>query len=274
MVREQTAAIADHLLAHDYKLVDHDGLPTRWAIFDPENLNHNRTWWQERGMNSLSILAYLRAAHHITGEAKYGAAIRTLVRDHGYGMNAMIPKTSFGPGAGNQSDDEMIFMNFYTLLKYEKDPDLVEKFALAFHNAWLNEEPELNPLFNYLYAAVGTGKRFTESHGTTDLTPQGDWLPASRETLERYPLDRIQWPMANSHRKDIVPLHPRARGGASRAVGARRDGRVLPIDERFVEHWNHDPWQFDYAGAGRGLADGASFLLPYYMGLYYGYVKQ
>jgi hypothetical protein len=54
--------------------------------------------------------------------------------------------------------------------------------------------------------------------------------------------------------------------------GFRRDGRVLPIDERFVGHWNHDPWALDYGGNGRSLADGASYLLPYYMGRYHGFL--
>ena len=40
-VREHVAAMAEHLLEHDFQLVDHDGRPTRWAIFNPENLNHN-----------------------------------------------------------------------------------------------------------------------------------------------------------------------------------------------------------------------------------------
>ncbi|MCS6954177.1 MAG: hypothetical protein RMK57_05975 [Bryobacterales bacterium] len=53
-----------------------------------------------------------------------------------------------------------------------------------------------------------------------------------------------------------------------------RDGRVLPMDERFFEHWNHDPWGLDSSGDGRILADGAAFLLPYYLGLYHGFVSR
>ena len=77
--------------------------------------------------------------------------------------------------------------------------------------------------------------------------------------------------MKNSHRKDVVRL----RGYSGDRAGERGhlpNGRVLPIDERYVDHWNHDPWQLDYAGNGRQLADGASFLLPYYMGLYYKFI--
>ena len=47
---------------------------------------------------------------------------------------------------------------------------------------------------------------------------------------------------------------------------------MLPIDERFVGHWNHDPWALNYVGTGTRVADGASFLLPYYLGLYYRFI--
>lgn len=255
-VQDHVAAITDHLLDHNYQLVDHDGKPTRWSIFNPENLNHNIDWWEERGMNSLSILAYLKAAEHITGNPKYAKAARVLIDKHAYGMNVLIPKTHLGPGGGNQSDDEMIFMNFFTILRYEKNPDLRAKLELSFYNHWQNERPEMNPLFNYLYAAVASKQ----------YAPTGDWREDSLDTLRRIPLDQIDWPVSNSHRLDIVPM------GDGR--GARVNGKVLPADERFFTHWNHDPWRLDYSGSARTLGDGAIFLLPYYLGLYFKFIPE
>ncbi len=271
-VREHVAALTDHLIEHGFYLVDHDGKPTRWGVFSPERLNHDPHWWEERGLNSLSMLAYLRTAEHITGSTKYGAAARELIEKHGYAMNVMIAKTNAGPGSGNQSDDEMAFMNFYCLLKYEKDPALRQAFGHAFYRRWLIEKPEMNPLFNFMYASTAAGLKFKDAFEQQDLSPQGEWLEESIDTLKRYPLDRINWGLVNSHRKDVVPLADYAGGGGRR--GCRRDGRVLPIDERFVDKWNHDPWALDYRGDGRRLADGASFLLPYYMGLYHGFLEE
>jgi hypothetical protein len=79
----------------------------------------------------------------------------------------------------------------------------------------------------------------------------------------------VNWPYANSHRRDVVPL-PLNLGSPGR--GMRRDGRALPIDERFVDKWNHDPWRLDQSSDGRTLADGTSFLLPYYLGRYAGFL--
>lgn len=272
-VREHVAAIADHLLVHNYALVDHDGRPTRWAVFGPDELNHNRDWWQERGLNSLSILSYLRTAHHITGDPRYDRAARALVERHGYGMNAMIVKSHQGPGGGNQSDDEMIFMNYYNLVRYETDPDLRMKYLLGFRHHFENEVPERNPLFNFLYAAVARGQKFEDTFGPVDLSPPPGWLEDAADTLVRIPLDRFDWAHRNSHRKDIVLLPPQMRENRKDLYGRRVDGKVLPADERYFAHWNHDPWRLDTGGAGTELADGAVFLLPYYLGLYHGFLK-
>jgi hypothetical protein len=272
-VREQVSAIADHLLDHGLHLVDYDGQPTRWGVFNPESLNHASNWWEERGLNSLSILTYLKIAGHVTGNAKYFEAARKLIEQYAYDQNVLIPKTNAGPGSGNQSDDEMAFMDFYNLIRYEADPRIRQKYALAFSNYWSMERPELNPLFNFMYAATNRREEFEDAYGKRALAPKGEWLEESIDTLRRYPLDRVNWRLTNSHRTDIVLLPEYAREPGAKA-GRRNNGKVLPIDERFVDQWNHDPWELDEGGDGTELADGASFLLPYYMGLYHKFIEE
>ena len=215
------------------------------------------------------MLTYLAVAEHMTGDAKYGDAARGLVQQHGYAANALISKTHLGAGAGNQSDDEMAFMNLYGLIRYEKDPALKQRYLLAFSHRFQHEQPERNPLFNFLYAAVAQGGVFEDAFGPVDLAPAGDWLEDAVDTLQRFPLDRINWSLENGHRLDLVRLPEHIRGDG---LGSRIDGKVPPIDERYVGHWNHDPWQLDYKGDGRTLGDGAPFLLPYYMGVYHGFI--
>lgn len=270
-VREHVDALAGHLVDHNFQLVDHDGLVTRWGVFNPEKLNHDRNWYEERGLNSLSILAYLKVAVHITGNARFETAARTLIEKHSYAQNALIPKTHMGPGSGNQSDDEMLFMNLYHLIQYEQDTELRRKYLESFHNHWELEQPERNPLFNFLYASLATGQIIPGTHRPTDTTPPAGWLEDSIDTLKRIPLDRRNWALRNSHRKDIRLLEPNARGTNRGFLSA--SGKVLPADERFVEHWNHDPWTLDTNGDGRRLADGNAFLLPYYLGLYLKYIE-
>lgn len=275
-VREHVAAVAEHLIDHNFQLVDHDGKPTRWAIFNPENLNHNFAWRGGRGTNSLSILTYLKVAEHITGDARFAAAARWLIEQHAYAANILIPKADTGPGSGNQSDDEMIFMNYYNLIRYETDPVLRETYALALYKHWQWERPELNPFFDFIYAASCNGQTIEDPFGKEDLSPKDiGWLEESVDSLKRFPVDRIDWRLINSHRQDIIRLADyieldRDIGGA----GYRVNGNVLPIDERWVGHWGHDPWELDEGGDGTTLADGGAFLLPYYMGLYHKYIQE
>lgn len=276
-VREVVRNITDHLIRNDFCLVDHDGTPTRWAVYDPAILNHDFAWYAERGLNSLSILSYLAVAEHVTGDAKYGEAAKNLIENHSYHLNAMTTKIQRGPGSGNQSDDEMAFMNYYNLIKYTQDDVLRDQILFSFFNAWILEFSEMNPFFNYAYAACGNGKSITDPWGTYDMTPWDGWLEDSAETLTGFPLDRINWSHQNSHRLDVVPLprhagtDPEDRGEEAR--GCRVNGKVLPVQERHFAHWNADPWTLDIGGDGRELASGTVFLLPYYMGLYYGFIE-
>src|SRR6266481_1457362 len=109
-------------------------------------------WWPERPLNSLSILAYLKIAEHVTGGVKYREALRKLIDEDAFDTNVLIPKTNAGPGSGNQSDDEMAFMDFYNLIRYETNAQLRYKYSVAFYRYWIMERPELNPLFNFMYA--------------------------------------------------------------------------------------------------------------------------
>jgi len=272
-VREVVTGLTDHLVAHDFNLVDWDGEPTRWGVFGPKQLNNNPAWFPERGLNSLSMLSYLAVAEHVTGDPKYRDAAKDLVNNHGYAMNLMYPKLQNGPGSNNQSDDEMAFMSFYNLVKYSSLPVVRAMTRYSFYSYWLLEQPELNPFFNFTYAGSCMGATYEDPWSVFDLSPQGAWLEESVDTLERFPLDLCNWRLTNSHRKDILPLPSyRREPGDAAGRGYRRNGYVLPVDERHFNHWNTDPWQLDYGGDGAGLSDGATFLLAYYMGLYHGFI--
>ncbi|MBL9170268.1 MAG: hypothetical protein JNN07_21210 [Verrucomicrobiales bacterium] len=277
-VRDVVRGITDHLMQHQYLLMEHDGKPTRWGIYGPQYLNRDPFWWPERGLNSLSMLAYLTVAEYVTGEARYGAAIQELVDRHGYAHNAMYAKVQHGPGSGNQSDDEMAVMGYYMLLRYSKNEPLKRQIRYSFFRYWANEAPELNPFFNYAYAAHGMGHTTTNPFGTYSIDPWKGWDTDSMATLQGFPLDRLGWAHRNSHRLDLVVLGPQQGTDLyskdRRQRGHRVNGKVLPVENRHFNHWNTDPWTLDYGGDGRELASGTVFLLPYYMGLYHGFVEK
>jgi hypothetical protein len=277
-VREVVRDLSDHLLTHGFDLIDHDGKPTRWAVYGPQHLNRETNWWVERGLNSLSILSYLSVATHVTGDPKYENAARKLVEEAGYAQNAMYPKVQSGPGSGNQSDDEMAFMCFYSLMRYSRLEAVKSQIRYSFFMYWANEAPEMNPFFNFSYAAQGMNAVMDNAYGRFPVKPWGGWLDDAMATLYGFPLDRLNWPHRNSHRLDLrlltlqgsVDLYEARQGGR----GYRNNGKVLPIENRHFGHWNTDPWHLDYGGDGNELAAGTVFLLPYYQGLYHGFIEK
>lgn len=277
-VREVVRDLTDHLLAHRYVLMDHDGTVTRWGQFSPEGLNHDPNWWPERGLNSLSMLSYLTVAAHVTGDMKYEAAARELIDRHGYAHNAMFPKVQHGFGSGNQSDDEMAFMCFYSLLRYSRDEKLKTLMRFSFYRYWINEAPEMNPFFDFAHAAQNLGAETENPWGRYSIAPWPEWIDNSAATLKGFPLDRLNWSHKNSHRLDLVMLPPQQSidaydvGRGTR--GYRVNGKVLPVENRHFGHWNTDPWRLDYGGGGEELSAGTVFLLPYYMGLYHGFIEK
>ena len=253
-VREVVRDLTNHLIEHDYNLVDHDGKPTRWGVYSPKSLNHDPHWAEERGLKSLSMLSYLAVAEHITGDPVYGEHSRKLIEEHAYDTNAMIYKIHRGIGSGNQSDDEMAFMSFYNLVKYTKNEKLREQMLLSFFSAWVIEQPEMNPFFNFAYAAFGLDAKHSSQWGTFPIAPWDGWLDDSMATLKGFPLDRLNWGCRNSHRLDVVRL-PRQQSGEivgppDANVGYRVCGKVLPVENRHFNHWNTNPWRLDYEATG------------------------
>ncbi|PCJ65727.1 MAG: hypothetical protein COA73_02205 [Candidatus Hydrogenedentota bacterium] len=277
-VREVVRDLMDHMIKYNYNLVDYDGTITRWGYYGPEYLNHDGYWWYERGLKSLSMLSYLAVAEHVTGDAVYGEHMKILVDQHAYDTNAMHYKIHQGIGSGNQSDDEMAFMSFYNLVNYLPDNEIRKKIMMSFFSAYEIEQPEMNPFFNIAYATFGIGDTFDDPWGSHPIDPKEDWLEDTIATLKGFPLDRYNWASKNSHRLDIVKLPSQNRiditASARPGRGYRTNGKVIPVENRHFNHWNTDPWRLDYGGNGQGLGNGTVFLLPYYMGLYHGFIKE
>lgn len=273
-VRTVVRRIIDHVLDHDLCLVDYDGKPTRWAHFSPDDLNRNSAWCAERGLNSYSILTYLSIAHHITGDPKYRDVYRSLALDHGYGMNGMTqPRLQEGPDSpGHQPDDNMAFMNYYHLIRYETDPKLLNMFQYAIRTHWMYERAERDSFTNFVYAACALGKTRRDQWRETDLSPPAECFEGAVDTLKRYPLDLIEWPMSNAHRTDLVPMG--GDDGHAAEVGHRVDGFIFPIDERQETYWDWSSWKLTSGGNGTRLRPGFHFLVAYYMGRVHGFISE
>ena len=241
--------ITNHILDNGYQLIDVDGQRTRWGWWGPEAI------WEdpdETGLRALHMLAHLRVALHLTRDAqyrgKYQAAYDALVNTHKYHLLTRNQKIMV-PGSINHSDDELAFLSYYPLLRYETAPKLLDVYKQSLERSWQIERPERNPLWNFIYAAGTGAAEFDRAE--------------SLRTLHEIPMDQIQWTVRNSHRLDVPidPLRDRQRRQQSLLV--------LPYDELPMSKWNGNPYNLDGGDGGRSEDDGAYFLLPYWMGRYH-----
>ena len=253
-LRDAIARITNHILDHDYQLIDVDGKRTRWGWWGPEEI------WKdadETGLRALHILSHLRVAMHMTADAplraRYQQHYDNLINVHRYALLTRNQKITV-PGHINHSDDELAFLSYYPLLRYETDPKLLAIYRESLERSWMIERPERNPLWNAIYAA-GSGAR--------------EWDRAeSLRTLHEIPLDTISWTVRNSQRLD-VPLDP-----VPDRFGHRQSLLVLPYDELPMWKWNGNPFNLDGGNGGRSEDDGAYFLLPYWMARYHKLITE
>lgn len=244
-LRQVITRITDHILDHDYQLVDLDGKRTLWGWWGPTAIWDDAT---ETGLRALHLLAHLRVASYMTGNLRYQQAYDELITRHRYHLLTRNQKINY-PGYVNHSDDELAFISYYPLLQYEKDPRLREAYLDSLDRAWQVERPERVPLWNFIYAAGSKKAEYDRAE--------------SIRTLREIPLDQIEWTVTNSHRADVP-----------RDLLADRFGRpqslsVLPYDELPMSKWNGNPYRLDGGSGGRREDDGAYFLLPYWMGRYH-----
>lgn len=254
-VRQAVEAVTDNLLRHELTLVGHTGRKTRWGVYHPKYINDDPLWWEERGLNALSILSYLKIAEHIVGHARYREMYRELIEKHHYLLNTLQQKVGEPWWDVNHSDDEMAFMMYYTLLRLERDPAHRRILLQSVDRSWRIERPEASPFFNFVFGAV-TGRPCD--------------VEASVATLQEWPWELVEWQMRATHRHDVEVRVRRGEGRASSQLN-----RVLPPSERRVMRWNGNPYQAD-GGSPNGASeeDGAAWLLPYWMGRYHGFIVE
>ncbi len=251
--------VTDRIIEGGYNFIGHTGRKTRWGVWEPKFLNDDPFWWEQRPLNSLEILSYLKVAEYITSDKKYAEHYDLLIHKHHYLLNTLLFRRGhFGQWYNvNHSDDEMAYINYALILDLEKDP---QRRAILLHSlagTWEDSphektlKGEHSPLYNFLYGGL-TGKPCEPDKAA--------------ETLQDWSLDRVEWSVKNSHRHDVIfrveqGLHNRP-----------ELTRVLPSSERTLARWNGDPWTPDGGSDGRSLDDGAAWLLGYWAGVFYGYL--
>ena len=252
-IRAVVTRLTDYLMRNHYDLMDVNGQPTRWGQWS-ERYFQTAEGQYEAPLRSLELLSFLKTAQHITGEARYAEAYRDRIR-RGYAEHLRHYRRWPGGGEINFSDDELAYLSYDPLLRYETDPKLRRLYLEGLRFTWRQVRRTRNPLWNYISVASGAG-------------PMSEGLRReSRRTLERLPMDMIEWTAQNSHRSDVKFRKEKDRFHRDQLT------EVLAPDERPVEKWNSNPYRPDGGNGGGSEDDGSYFLLPYWMGRYHGWLE-
>lgn len=247
-IRNNAVNIANNLQQHGWDLAGHNGRITYWGRFSPAYFKTPRGH-EDQSLNALELLAFLRVAYHVSGNQTFLNDYHRLINKDGYnrliteGFAHLPPLTHF-----NFSDEELAYLSFYSLMKYERNPALRKQYQTAMSDLWHHDKAEHNPLWDYIYE-MGTGARDYDAQGALN-------------TLERIPLDMIYWTAHNSQRLDL---------NLTRQLnedGHRQSLTQIPPDEHCTTKWNGNPFGLDCKAGGRRIDDGTFYLLPYWLGRY------
>ncbi len=249
-VAEHVRRITDYIIDDGYVLRDIDGQPTLWGVWSPEKLWNDPNWQPERGCNSVEILSFLAVANHVTGDEKYLREIARLFDEHRYRELILEPKLS-APSEFTYIDDQLLALSYRGLLAYDREPRRCAAYLESLKRWFEVIRRDHSPLYAFTYGAVMGG-----DFGAIGCV---DYL---RDT----PLDMIEWTVDNREREDVrltrLPV-----------IEDLQVDRLLPPSERSVCKWDSNPYRAVHGSVGHSESSGVHWLLPYWMGRYYGIIR-
>ena len=243
-------SIVDYIIEGGYVLKGMDGRHTKWGVWAPEKLNHDPDWAPERGVNSVEVLSFLKLAYHVSGDERYQKEYLRLLNEHDYASNIRRAKTTH-PTWRTHIDDELLALAYPCLMMHEDDPKLRRLYRESVDHWYNAVKADCSPFFEYIYGAC------------VGRVPQPEISVAS---LRDASLDLVRWTVDNSHREDIrIVRRPEWEH--------LQTDRLLPLSERGVIRWDENPWRVVQGDGGHTESDGVWWLLPYWMGRYFGTIQ-
>ena len=250
MIRNHVRKIMDCLIKNGYNLIDIDGTHTRWAVWSPEQLNHDPDWSSEKALNSMELLAYLKLAEHITGDDKYQREYTRLIEEEGYLDNAM-QLNSKNPAWQVYFDRTMEGYLIPILLKYEDNPEYRKSYEMLADEWMENQNAGENLVNNFTYA-FATGKKMN--------------IPQSIDFLKDTPLDLVDWSIDHKIREDVhIVREP--------ILEEVQIAELPTASERATVRWDRNPWAAT-EGNPQQVREPVFWLWPYWMARYLGVIQQ
>lgn len=244
VIAAHVAKLVDHLITHNFNMVDVDGTHTRWSVWSPDKLNREPEWAPDRDQNSMELLTFLKLAYYMTGNAKYQEHYLKLIKEEHY-LDNMSRITEQNPAWFIYFDAILQMYLYPILLHCEKDPELLAFYQKHADNWMEKRKADKSPVVNFFYSYARSKK--------TELTP-------SVEFLKDTPLDLVNWNIDHSKREDIKIIH-------EPVLDEWQVSELPPASIRAAVRWDRNPWTAvnGYSPIER---EPVFWLLPYWMGRY------
>lgn len=163
----------------------------------------------------------------------------------------------------NYSDENLGWLPVFQLILQEKDPARYAQIVEAYDQWYENEKREENPSYTFLYQMAHP------EDTTVDLK-------SAVRFLYRMPQYRVDFAVQNN-RQDVLYIEP-----GDRDDNIQMNYAVAP-DERYIHKNNNNPFEsangnytansnFNYATGE--MEGGLVFTIPYWMGRYFGIIKE
>jgi hypothetical protein len=260
VVTRNILEIADYLWQGGLVIYDADGEPTTYGDFRGEYLEGLPL---PNGLAAAASLAWFKLAHHVSAEQRYDDIYRQLIQERNYDdllKNFMWVYLGY---ATKHYNVYMAFENMYTLTRLEQDPALHATYTTGFRNllwessgtalAGRRARVEENPTFTPWYLQA-TGQRDPDavSKAVRQLAVFVD--PPLRD---RYVQNSLNPDIEKNPEQPQDALYP------------------LPANLRVPDMciWHRSPYHLDGGEDNGRERSGHDFLLPYWMGRYYGIIS-
>lgn len=250
VIAAHVGRIVDYLMQHKLNFADVDGKATRWSVWSPDQLNRDPEWLPDRNQNSMEMLAFLKLAHFMTGNAKYLNEYLRLIEKEHY-LDNMKEVTRQNPAWFIYFDVVLQAYLYPILIHCEQDPARLKFYKNHLEEWFQKRKGDHNPLINFIY---------------NECLDQRAELKNSVDFLIDTPLDLVDWPIDHRKREDIQIVRTPVMEDEQVSV-------LQPASIRMTVRWDKNPWTLS-GGNPQVEREPVFWLLPYWMGRYSGMISK
>jgi hypothetical protein len=263
---------------------------TTWGYWNPIQINNDSRYQEDRGINSLQILAYLLQTYGYSGDERFLDGANLLIGSYQYNVNLINQKmiavcaSDFEYAVAAFDYDQMAYLSYFNLVyafhtiassaslstvqkarAQSLIDDLWEYMEIGLDLSFNYKKMEKTPFFNFIYCYASgqvnqTRNTSNKRHGLTMRASRHDCNSLSNDGvwyMQRWPLELIHWPQFNSDRLDVQINVP------AQCYPPLKSLQMLPPDERSTKNVDQGVYDLD-DGDGFIETDPTNFLLGYW----------